>query len=54
MQYFDKWWNEIGSGMTPKDGDGMEEHAKRICREYALYLYSREISGERSYNADGT
>jgi len=54
MTEFKWWWDNIGSGIIPKDGDDMEEHARRVCFEYALYLHDGEISGERSYNADGT
>ena len=35
----------------------MEEHARRVCREFYAYLLMArepEVSGERSYNADGT
>ena len=28
---FEEWWDSIGSGITPKDGDDHEEHARRIA-----------------------
>lgn len=57
MGAFDYWWKEIGSGILPRRGDDMEEHAKRVCFEFYCWLVDDCIdspSGERSYNADGT
>lgn len=28
---FADWWNEIGSGITPVDGDDYEEHARKVA-----------------------
>ena len=30
-RYFEEWWYEKGSGITPKKNDGMESFAKRIA-----------------------
>ena len=38
---FDEWWANIGSGITPKRGDDMEEHAHRIAREAWLASFNR-------------
>lgn len=31
MYSFNKWWNEEGSGIRPKDNEEVYEFAKRIC-----------------------
>jgi len=28
---FEKWWNEIGSGIIPRPYDDWESHTKRVC-----------------------
>ena len=28
---FQNWWRNIGSGITPKKGEDMEQFAKRVC-----------------------
>ncbi len=30
---FDKWWNIVGSGMAPEDGEDQEQHANRVSRK---------------------
>ena len=28
---FDTWWDNEGSGMSPKEGEDKEEHTKRVA-----------------------
>ena len=46
MNEFEKWWNEMGSGMRPYDGEDMEEHARRVASfawDAALEEFCKEI-----------
>lgn len=45
MSEFVKWWNEMGSGMRPYDGEDMEEHSMRVASfawDAALKKFSEE------------
>jgi len=35
---FEKWWNEVGSGIAPKPTEDHEEHTKRVA-----YLLWKEL-----------
>lgn len=30
---FEKWWDEVGSGIVPENNEDHEEHTKRVTRE---------------------
>ncbi len=32
MTPFERWWDEIGSGIGPEPGEDMQEHAGRVAR----------------------
>jgi hypothetical protein len=42
---FDQWWESIGSGITPEDGDDCEEHAK--CIAEIAWKAATEAANER-------
>ena len=29
---FKKWWNIVGSGIAPQEGEDQEQHVERVCR----------------------
>ena len=34
MDFFEKWWFSVGSGMSPKGGDDIETHTKKVVKAF--------------------
>lgn len=49
---FVKWWDDLGSGITPLPGHDMEEHARRVASiafETGLVLgRSKDLTDDRA------
>lgn len=58
MNEFEKWWYNIGSGIIPAKNEDHEEHTKRVCNQFFLYLknpclncsfYSKEMKRKNDH-----